>query len=414
LTTIGRAEVDSFLEDTASLLRRAMFQGRAGTGFLACAGESAYPYSYTRDMAAILAAMCELGAVEAATPFAEFLLVTQCKDGSWPECVDTEGAALDVPRHEDATALALWSLLTYLRRGGEDRLRERVRPAAEAATQFTMERTLNTYIYLVETTASLHGGPTSEGYELWNNCAHASAFALAHKVYGGERYRRLALLIRRAIGLLMVHESRFLRRLDPSGYPDPRPDMALLAPYYFALWAPTERTVMNSAELIERTLWNVEMGGYVRHLPYSPAERGVLPGTWPCYTAWMAQYHYELGNKDRAEAILHWLFNNREGGDLPEVLVPAASAHRYLREQRLGARARNGGRKRSGEASISNAGQPERLMLDLDYVERMAVERQVMPLGAPHVWSHLETARALRRGGYIERWELQPLATRHG
>ena len=63
------------------------------------------------------------------------------------------------------------------------------------------------------------------GYELWNNCAHAAAFALCHRVYGGEPYRRLALLIRRSIGLLMTAEGRFLRRLDPSGYPDPRPDV---------------------------------------------------------------------------------------------------------------------------------------------------------------------------------------------
>ena len=43
---------------------------------------------------------------------------------------------------------------------------------------------------------------------------HAAAFALCHRVYGGERYRRLALMIRRAIGLLMVQDNRFLRRLD--------------------------------------------------------------------------------------------------------------------------------------------------------------------------------------------------------
>ena len=90
----------------------------------------------------------------------------------------------------------------------------------------------------------------------------------------------------------------------PNGYPDPRPDLTMMAPYYFALWSPTERAVLNSAEVIERALWNVDIGGYTRHLPYSPAERLALPGPYPHFTAWMAQYHYAIGNQDRAEAIM--------------------------------------------------------------------------------------------------------------
>src|SRR5205823_2584846 len=105
------------------------------------------------------------------------------------------------------------------------------------------------------------------------------------------------------------------------GYPDPRPDIVLLAPYYFGLWPGTERMVMNSAELIERTLWNVEIGGYVRYLPFSAAERVGLFGPSPRFTAWMARLHYELGNKDRAEAIIHWLLDNAVDDQLADVLV---------------------------------------------------------------------------------------------
>lgn len=410
MSTIGRGEVDRFLEDTARVLRRASFHGARGAGLYASSPDSPHPYAYIRDLAATINALCELGAVQAARPYAQFLLRTQQPEGDWPECVDADGTALAAPRHEDATALAMWALLRYVRTSGDEEVREQLRGPVQRATDFTVERTLNTYLYLIETTASLYDGAVSAGYELWNNCAHASAFALAHKVFGGERFRRLALLIRRAIGLLMVQESRFLRRLDPNGYPDPRPDMVLLAPYYFGLWAATERTVMNSAELLERTLWNVEIGGYIRYLPFSPHERGVLPGPWPCYTAWMAQLHYELGNKDRAEAIIRWLLDNRENGALPEVLVPAASAHRYLKERRLAARALYNTRRRLDGTAPELAG--ERVMADLEAIERMAVERQVIPLGAPHVWSHLETLRALQRGGYVEHWEIQPLARR--
>lgn len=402
MTTLQRVETDRFLAATEKVLRQATFTGFRGTGLYASSPTCVYPFAYTRDLAATIVGLCELGATDTARPYADFLLDTQDEEGLWPECLDTEGRAVESPRHEDCTALAVWAVLSFARASGDSAFRERAGKAVERATQFTVGRTLNTYLYLIETTSSLHAGPVSEGYELWNNCAHAAAFALAHKVYGGERYRRLALLIRRAIGLLMTQDSRFVRRLDPRGYADSRPDMALMAPYYFGLWAPTERTVINSAELIERTLWNVEIGGYVRFLPYSSLERSVLPGPWPCYTAWMAQYHYELGNKDRAEAILNWVLNNREDGVLPEVLVPAASAHRYLGERRRVARETQVNRRRSNgqvhEAVL------ERVMLDLEYLERMAVEREVIPLGAPHVWSHVETLRALKRGGHIERW----------
>ena len=142
-------------------------------------------------------------------------------------------------------------------------------------------------------------------------------------------------MIRRAIGLLMVQDNRFLRRLDPHGYPDPRPDVTMMAPFYFALWSPTERAVLNSAEVIERSLWNVEIGGYIRYLPYSPAERLALPGPYPHFTAWMAQYHYAIGNQDRAEAIMRWLFDNSVEGQLPEAVVPAASIRRFAAELRM-------------------------------------------------------------------------------
>ena len=126
---------------------------------------------------------------------------------------------------EDATALAIWALLTYVKAAGDDTLVEVAREPIERATAYTVECTLNSYLYLVETTSSIHESDVSHGYEIWNNCAHAAAFALCHRVYGGERYRRLALMIRRAIGLLMVQDNRFLRRLDPHGYADPRPDV---------------------------------------------------------------------------------------------------------------------------------------------------------------------------------------------
>jgi hypothetical protein len=121
----------------------------------------------------------------------------------------------------------------------------------------------------------------------------------------------------------------------------------------------------------------------------------------------MAQYHYELGNKDRAEAIMRWQFDNAIDGELAEILVPGSTASRYLPEIR---RSLSNG---AGGLSSSD-GHRKQLLADLDALDRLAEDGGVLPTGAPSVWAHLETLRALRRGGYVERWELGSEPSRMG
>lgn len=398
-STLSTQELDHFLSQSRHVIATATFVPSRGRGLLATPPDGKYPYVHTRELAVAIAALSELGDYRSARQFCRLLLALQGTAGDWSPRYNADGTEVPGPAEQDATAMALWALMTYVRASGDDAMADQVRDNVEAAVGYTRSRTLNPYLYLVETTGSIHGEAVSLGYEIWNNCAHAAAFALCHRVYGGERYRRLALLIRRSIGQNMAAEGRFLRRLDPNGYPDPRSDVCQVAPYYFGLWAPSERMVMNSADQIERTLWNVEIGGYIRQLPYSAVERCGLPGPSPHFTAWMAQYHYDLGNKDRAEAIMRWLLDNAVDGRLAETLVPLASAQRYLAEQRRAIADTTNGR--TGPDI-----QRQRLLADLDRVARLAEERDVIPCGLPLVWAHVETLRALRKGGYLDCWEL--------
>ncbi len=408
-TTIAQDELDRFLQVTRDVFRRASVASARGRALLATPPAGKYPYIYTRDLAVTVAALCELDALDVARDFCRFLLRAQNPDGSWVQRYDAEGRPAQLVAQEDATALAIWALLTYVKAAGDDTLVEVAREPIERATAYTVECTLNSYLYLVETTSSIHDAEVSQGYEIWNNCAHAAAFALCHRVYGGERYRRLALMIRRAIGLLMVQDNRFLRRLDPHGMPDPRPDVTMMAPFYFALWSPTERAVLNSAEVIERALWNVEIGGYIRYLPYSPAERLALPGPYPHFTAWMAQYHYAIGNQDRAEAIMRWLFDNAVESLMPEVAVPAASIRRFASELRGTIDGKAPGRA-ANRAPLDDRRARRHAELDGLIAESRGLE--VVPANVPYVWAHIETLRALRRGGYVGRWEVESSAHR--
>lgn len=408
-TTIAQEELDQFLQVSRDVFRRASVASARGRALLATPPTGKYPYVYTRDIAVTIAALCELDSLEVARDFCRFLLRAQSPDGSWVQRYDLEGRPAHTVAQEDATALAVWALLTYVKAAGDDTLVEVAREPIERATAYTVESTLNSYLYLVETTSSIHESAVSQGYEIWNNCAHAAAFALCHRVYGGERYRRLALMIRRAIGLLMVQDNRFLRRLDPHGYPDPRPDVTLMAPFYFSLWSPTERAVLNSAEVIERSLWNVEIGGYIRYLPYSSSERLALPGPFPHFTAWMAQYHYAIGNQDRAEAIMRWLFDNAVESQIPEVVVPATSIRRFASELRVTIDTMEPGGRTTRQAVDQIRA---RRHAELDGLIGESRGLDVVPANTPYVWAHVETLRALRRGGYVGRWEVESSAHR--
>ena len=396
LGTLDQAEIGKLVATSRAVITSATVHTSLGLALRASSPDAQYPYIDTRTLAAAIVALTELEDFRSARAFCSFLLGVQSQSGSWAAGYRDDGSELNLAGSEDATALAVWALMSYVRASGDDSFGEQAREHVEEAARYTHARTLNPYLYLVETTSSIHGPAISSGYELWNNCAHAAAYALCHRVYGGERHRRLALLIRRAIGVLMCAEGRFLRRLDPSGHPDPRPDVCLIAPFYFGLWASTERTVMNTAELIERTLWNVEIGGYLPYLPFSSAERARLVGPSPCFTAWMAQYHYETCNKDRGEAILRWLFNTAVDGQLAEVVVPVNAARRYLTEQR---RSLGNGRVRKHDP------RQQRLLADLDAIDEAVGHQEMVHSGVPLIWAHLELLRALRKAGYVQRWE---------
>ena len=396
--TLQDAELRTFLAISRMVLVRCTFQAPVGLGLLSRSDDGTGAPVDTRLLCSAIVALSELSDFESARGLCSFLLSLQRPTGAWEQAYQREGTVADEPAAEDVTAMVLWSLMTYIRASGDDALAEQAREQVEEAVRYTRARALNPYLNLVETTGSLHGPTVSEGFDLWNNCAHASAFALCHRVYGGPAFRRLALHIRRAIGLLLTFEGRFLRRLDPRGYPDPRADIAMIAPHYFGLWAPTERMVMNSADLIERALWNVESGGYVRYLPFSPAERSGVFGPSPRFSAWMAQFHYELGNKDRAEAIMRWLFDNASEGGLADVLVPSATANRFLQELKT-----SGG---NGKGQAVGRDYPrERLLASLESPDGPSDGGGVIAIGAPSIWAHLETLRALRRGGYVDRWQ---------
>ncbi|MFN0074432.1 MAG: hypothetical protein ACKVVP_23365 [Chloroflexota bacterium] len=403
ISTLDQPALKLFLDASSRVIRDCLVEAANGIGLLATPPTGKYPFIYTRQQAIGAVILAELGDFETARGMCHFLLQTQSRAGSWVPRYDLTGNEAHESMEPDSTALAIWAILSVVRLADDDTLGEAAREQIEEAVRWTLDRTLNPYIYLVESQPA--DGDANPGFDLWNNCAHAAAFAQCHRLYGGDRNRRVALLIRRAIGQLLTAEHRFLRGLDAVGMPDPRADMSLLAPYYFGLWAPTERTVINSVDMIEKSLWNVEIGGFARNLPFSSSQRRRPPGPMPHVSAWMARYHYDMGNSDRAEGIVRWLIESTTEGSLAEIRVPRASAVRYIEECRrahLGNEPEAAGSLRGRRANLALL--RERQLADLDFIDAEVERRDIVDSGRPFVWAHIETLHALKRGGYLDRW----------
>ena len=123
----------------------------------------------------------------------------------------------------------------------------------------------------------------------------------------------------------------------------------------------------------------------------------------------MAQYHYAIGNQDRAEAIMRWLFDNAEDGFLPEIAVPTSSIARFADELR----ATIDQTQVSGRIGRQTVDEMRaRRHHELDTMIQQSRGREVVPANMPYVWAHIETLRALRRGGYVGRWQIEPSAHR--
>jgi GH15 family glucan-1,4-alpha-glucosidase len=403
ISTLDQPALQSFLQASSRVIRECLVSTENGLGLLASPLTGKYPFIYTRQQAVCAVVIAELGDYQTALDLCRFLLRSQSRSGFWVPRYDPIGRESHDRIEPDTTALAVWAILSVVRLANDDGFGELAREHIEEAVRWCVDRALNPYIYLMESPAADAGG--NGEFDLWNNCAHAAAFAQCHRVYGGDRNRRVALHLRRAISQHLTVDHRFLRGLSADGFPDPRADISMLAPYYFGLWAPTERTVINSVDLIEKCLWNVEIGGFTRILPFSAALRRRPPGPMPHVSAWMARYHYDVGNTDRGEGILRWLIDSSQDGSLPEIRVPRASAMRYTEECRRtlvnfdsSSSVKLSGRRANLELARA------RKLADLDAIDAEAQRADIANSGRPFAWAHLETLHALKRGGYLDHW----------
>ena len=119
----------------------------------------------------------------------------------------------------------------------------------------------------------------------------------------------------------MVHNDRFIRRLDEYGNKDLTIDASMYSPYFFEMVEPDHPVMRNTIKVIEDTL--TVSGGIIRYEnDYYRRERQ-LPNPWIITTLWIAEYYATIGDTQRAMKYVKWVMDRAlPSGLLPEQVYP--------------------------------------------------------------------------------------------
>jgi GH15 family glucan-1,4-alpha-glucosidase len=110
----------------------------------------------------------------------------------------------------------------------------------------------------------------------------------------------------------------YFRRYTPEGEIDFKPDVTLFSPFYFGFEQARSNKMENTVEFFSRHLWDPELGGLQRYLPFTEDLSTHIHagnGPWMNFTAILAQYYYKRGDIQRGDGILNIIdkYRNSEG-----------------------------------------------------------------------------------------------------
>ena len=416
-----------------------------GKLLLASPPHSRYPYLYPRDSHCAVQMLRRVAvsphdfaeredAYNLIASMAHFMKDARQTHGAWGQRFSLDGQDKSIYRQEDNMAhgiaiIALYLITAHdLNREVEDL--DGYFEALAAGVQYTIDHYYTRELNLFYSTTSVHESALEQGYTIWVNFAHLGAFKLAGKAAQAwgrddllEKYQQyFGLDFVRTVSELFALNQRYVRRIQPGGGIDFRPDFSLLSPFYFG-FIHDQELLENSVKYLEEKLWDPELGMIMRYLPFyeDPATHvHAGNGPWLQYTAMLAQYYYWKGDAKRGDEILALIdgykapdgalpehlstpkrfeeFMQREWKDgidfhkefAPEILKPGVSFDTILEE------ANNMSRSYQDAAKAKVL--PEKEGQGGGYIQ----------FATPLMWSHVEFARALlfKAGDW---WPLQPL-----
>ncbi|MCA9810034.1 MAG: hypothetical protein R3B51_04430 [Thermodesulfobacteriota bacterium] len=403
-----------------------------GKLLLASPPRSRYPYIYPRDSSSSAALLRRIAgslhhydsagqAYEMLESMAHFIKDAASPEGAWGQRYGIDGKNMSIYKQEDNVAHGISIICNYLLTANhlqkevpdlEDFL-ACVNKALDYGYTELYEKELN----LFYSTTAIHESAMEEGYTCWVNFSFLYAYSLASEVAQKVDEKGIispAHLNFRQHFLYTVNElfmsgNRYIRRTDPFGSMDMRPDFTLLSPFYYGFLHYTEE-MKRSVMFLEKQLWDPELGMIMRYLPfYKDFSTHVHAGNgpWLQYTAILAQYHYWSGNKKRGDEILSIIDGYRgEKGEIPEHLSTRQRFEEFMdREWKTGIDFQKEFYKDillddvDFNTILEEANNMDRSYKDTAKIAMHPDPRQreggYIQFAAPLTWSHIEYMRAL-------------------
>jgi GH15 family glucan-1,4-alpha-glucosidase len=330
-------EIEKIIKKEFQIFKKFRAPAKWGVGIQATFPKHRYPYIYPRDLASASRMLYRLAdeksyQKESLTLLREislFMLHCQRKDGHWGQRYDLEGVDRSIYVQEDNIAHAIIVLLHYVLKtmevgekiGDLKKIRESVKRGLEYALNVYYRQEINLFF----STTSVQETPIERGYTIWVNFAFLRALHMALKFFtltkDKKESRMIEKLLQRFENNVMESFSRgqyYFRRYTPEGEIDFKPDVTLFSPFYFGFEQARSNKMENTVEFFSRHLWDPELGGLQRYLPFTEDLSTHIHagnGPWMNFTAILAQYYYKRGDIQRGDGILNIIdkYRNSEG-----------------------------------------------------------------------------------------------------
>jgi len=333
--------------------------GKYGKLLLASPPNKRYPYIYPRDVNCatqlfrrIAGSPNEYDAAGQAfgllRSMAHFMKDVQSSEGIWGQRYSLEGEDKSIYKQEDNIAHGISIVCNYLLTAKHLKkeipdLKEflsAINKALEYCISHYYQRELN----LFYSTTSIHESGIESGYTLWVNFAYLYALSLAHEIahtfdHGkviSEHHLNFRNYFLYSVSELFMTGARYVRRIDPEGAMDMRPDFTLLSPFYFG-FLHYEKEMERSVNFLEKQLSDPELKMIMRYLPFHRDYATHIHagnGPWLQYTAILAQFHYWNGNTEHGDELLTLIDVHRnEQGEIPEHLSTCKRFEEFIEKE---------------------------------------------------------------------------------
>ncbi|MCK5474584.1 MAG: hypothetical protein KAI53_04205, partial [Candidatus Aenigmarchaeota archaeon] len=342
-----------------------------------------YPYLYPRDCMLILRVLLESGKTKQVKKTLEFVLSLMGETGEWYQRYTKDGKSASYrPPQADCNGLVLFMINQYYKKTKDKTFLENHWNEVYLGARFLEEHYIKEE-KLVFSMNSIHEWPPMEaGFEIWANvCAYAGFKAAReiaetlNKKEDQKHWSKIERELGKSIMTQMVKNNHFIKLRNNTNIFDA--DISEMGAYILGLLPTKDPIIEKTAEFIEKSLYDKNLGGIQRHMEKygKPGRNNGGYGPYSMYTGWMAQYYLDAGKLKKAKKYIDWFLKYNKNGLIPEHIATKKSFLEWQKEAKDIGRYYKSGRREEAE----------KVMRTKDFKENN-IACWVLPL----TWGHAE------------------------